>query len=69
MGFGAGWEISGRLNNTGYIDILENFMIPSVKSVFGSIEGIQFMQNHAPFYQSRETRRWLESHPEMTVIK
>ncbi|KAJ6642725.1 Transposable element Tcb2 transposase [Pseudolycoriella hygida] len=60
--------INGRLNSTGYTEILEDNLLRTIDISYGGLGNIVFMQDNNSFHTSKLTRRWFSRHPELELI-
>ena len=63
-------ETSAHMNAEEYIDILENVMLPSVRSIFPAEDGPRFrlVQDNSAVHTAHIVRRWFAQHPEIVVL-
>lgn len=52
-------EIEGTFNQTKYLEILEQAMVPSVRSVYGRLNNTIFMQDNSPVHTARNVKIFL----------
>ena len=53
--------VSGMMNGTKYIDVLERKMLPRARSLFSDNQWI-FQDDNAPCHRAKKVQKWYESH-------
>ena len=53
--------VSGMMNGTKYIDVLENKMLPSARSLFSDDDWI-FQDDNAPCHRAKKVQQWYRTH-------
>ena len=53
--------VSGMMNGTKYIDVLENQMLPSARSLFSDDDWI-FQDDNAPCHCAKKVQHWYGTH-------
>ena len=68
-GYGVGeiYPLYSRFNSTVYLDILENILLPSVRSL-NPHEQIYLLHDNSPVHKSKLVQNWLKSRNDITVI-
>ena len=49
-----------RLNQDGYIEILEKNLIPFADNIYDNTNEWKFLQDNAPIHRGKKTMLWLE---------
>ncbi|CAB0038278.1 unnamed protein product [Trichogramma brassicae] len=64
-GFGAGFltPIDRTLNSDGYVDILEEFLNPTVRAVFGDEEVINVIEDNSAIHTANIVKEWWRKNP------
>ncbi|KAJ6646540.1 Transposable element Tcb2 transposase [Pseudolycoriella hygida] len=60
--------ISGRLNSVGYVELLQENLLPTINISYGGLQNIVFMQDNCSIHTSRYTQGWFAGHPELELI-
>ena len=60
-GIGRLKVVSGMMNGTKYIDVLENKMLPSARSLFSDDDWI-FQDDNAPCHRAKKVQQWYRTH-------
>jgi hypothetical protein len=53
------WRIGARFNSETYLDILDNFMLPSVNHIYDENNFI-YQQDNCPVHTARTIQQWFE---------
>lgn len=62
--------IPSRITSAHYIEVLEETMLPTVRSVYSETDMpvITMVQDNCPIHRSRCAREWFTQHPDISVI-
>ncbi|KAJ8708274.1 hypothetical protein PYW07_010399 [Mythimna separata] len=62
--------IPERANGTNYLELLQETMVPTVRSVYpqDEVPEILFIQDNCPIHTSRVVRNWLEQQPDIRTV-
>lgn len=62
--------IPPRTNSSKYEEVLEEIMLPTVRTVFPTEDyrHIYFVQDNCPIHRARNVRGWFDRHPDIEVI-
>ena len=60
-GIGRPKLVSKMMNETKYIDVMENQMLPSARSLFSDNDWI-FQDDNAPYHHAKKVHHWYETH-------
>lgn len=63
-------RIPSRANSANYVEVLEQTMLPTVRTVYPEEETplITFVQDNCPVHRSRSVRQWFGQHNNISVI-
>ncbi|KAJ6648501.1 Transposable element Tcb2 transposase, partial [Pseudolycoriella hygida] len=61
--------ISGRMNSVGYVELLQENLLPTINICYGGLKNIIFMQDNCSIHRSRYTNQWFADHPELKLIE
>ncbi|KAJ6648488.1 Transposable element Tcb1 transposase [Pseudolycoriella hygida] len=67
-GAGEMATIPGRFKSTGYIEILDEVLMPTVDISYGRFDEMIFMQDNCSIHTSKICKKWFANHPEMTLL-
>lgn len=67
MGPGEITQIGGRMNSHTYLEVLRDFMIPSVRIAYPEGQ-IYFVQDNCSIHKSQLVTQWLAAQKDITVI-
>lgn len=70
-GVGELVEVSSNMDSQEYVSVLEDSMLPTVRSVYPEEEMpvIHFMHDNNSVHTSRTTKAWFQQHPDISVLE